>query len=197
MNQITAEIPHVKSLPAEDEERELAARVARGESKAFEQLIDRYGQRVVRLAARLLNWSAGAEDVAQDVFLAVLEKRTVFRGEARLWTYLTTITVNRCRSLRRRRWIYERALRVIAPYRNQPTVGDSLHERDTLASEIRAAVGKLPDNYREVVVLRYFEELKTSEVAQVLGVKTNTVEVRLSRARKMLEDTLGHLADSL
>ena len=86
---------------------------------------------------------------------------------------------------------------MIAPHRNQPTVGDFLHERDTLASEIRAAVGKLPDNYREVVVLRYFEELKTSEVAQVLGIKTNTVEVRLSRARKMLEESLGHLADSL
>ena len=115
MNLIIAPVSPVTSLPAEadDEDRELAARLARGDSGAFEQLIEGYGPRVVGLAARLLNWSEGAEDLAQDVFLAVLRKRTKFRGEARLWTYLAAITVNRSRTIRRRRWLHERVLRAI------------------------------------------------------------------------------------
>ena len=98
-----------------EEERELAARLARGEPAAFDQLVERFAPRVVGLATHLLGRSRGAEDVAQDVFLAVLEKPGAFRGQAKLWTYLATVTVNRCRTLRRRRWLHDRLLRAAAP----------------------------------------------------------------------------------
>jgi RNA polymerase sigma-70 factor, ECF subfamily len=181
----------VKQPPAEAEDRELAARLARGEPAAFDEVVERYAARVVALAARLLNWSDGADDVAQDVFLAVLRKGKQFRGQARLWTWLAAMTVNRCRSVRRRRWLTARALGAIRPAREeQSEPADRRSQRDERAAGIRAAVAKLPATYREVIVLRYFEELSLDEMAEILSLRRNTVEVRLSRARKLLEGSL-------
>src|SRR5690606_17069034 len=95
---------HVKQLPAEADDRDLAARVTRGDPAALDDLVEQYGARVIGLAARLLGWTDGADDVAQDVFLQVLNKGKQFRGQSSLWTWLATLTVNRCRSIQRRRW---------------------------------------------------------------------------------------------
>ncbi|MEX0977903.1 MAG: sigma-70 family RNA polymerase sigma factor, partial [Pirellulales bacterium] len=119
MNLLTATRATVKQIPGEAEDRELAARLARGDAAAFDRVVEIYGGRVTALAARLLGWSEGADDVAQDVFLAVLRKGKQFRGESRLWTWLAAMTVNRCRSLRRRRWLQTRILRRIAPARDK------------------------------------------------------------------------------
>jgi RNA polymerase sigma-70 factor (ECF subfamily) len=193
MKLLTAKRALVKSLPAQAEERELAARLARGEERAFEEVVERYGPRVTGLAARLLAWTDGADDVAQDVFLAVLRKRRQFRGDAKLWTWLAAITVNRCRGLRRRRWLLERVLRVVAPARDTQITAADRSETEETAVKVRAAVARLPATCREVIVLRYLEELKIDEVAEVLGLRRNTVEVRLSRGRKLLEESLGEL----
>jgi RNA polymerase sigma-70 factor (ECF subfamily) len=61
------------------------------------------------------------------------------------------------------------------------------------AEEVRRAVAALPQKSREVVVLYYLEEMTAAEVAEALNLRQNTVEVRLSRARKQLAETLGHL----
>ena len=191
MNLLTATRVIVKSLPATDEERELAARLARGDEGAFEQVVERYGRRVVGLAARLLGYADGADDVAQDVFLAVLRKGKQFRGDARLWTWLTAMTVNRCRSLERRRWLKERVFRAIAWRRDRESVpADRRSERDDTAASVRTAVALLPATHREVIVLRYFEEMSIDEMAEVLSIKRNAVEARLTRARKSLEGLL-------
>jgi RNA polymerase sigma-70 factor, ECF subfamily len=197
MNLITAARETVKSIPADAEDRDLAARLARGEPKAFDDLVEQYGRRVIGLAARLLNSSEGAQDAAQDVFLAVLAKGAKFRGEARLWTYLAAVTVNRCRSIRRRRWLHERVLRKIAQGGpGESTSNRALVHNDT-AEVVRREVARLPAGYREVIVLKFLEEMSVRDVAEVLGLRVNTVEVRLSRARKMLEQSLGHLADDV
>jgi len=185
--------PAVKHQPAEADERQLAARVARGDDSALDEVIALYGRRVVALAARLLAWSDGAEDVAQDVFVAVLAKGKHFRAESNLWTWLAALTVNRCRSVRRRRWVQERVLRVIG-LSAEVTESKQL-ERDEHAARVRAVVAELPAAAREVIVLRYFEELSMEEIATIVGAKRNAVEARLSRARKQLEPLPRPLAD--
>jgi RNA polymerase sigma-70 factor, ECF subfamily len=196
MQLTTARSAPVKPLPAQPEDRMLAARLAQGEPAAFDQLVECYGRRVVCLASRLLGWAQGAEDVAQEVFLTMLRKPTQFRGEAQLWTYLAAITVNRCRSLRRRRWLHERVLAVVALAAGQKSVSrQPVSEQREMAQAIRQAVARLPRAYREVIVLRYFEEMSIEDVGRSLGLKPNAVEVRLSRARKLLEASLGDLVD--
>jgi RNA polymerase sigma-70 factor (ECF subfamily) len=192
MNPITALPPSVEPHSADTDERDLAARLARGEPAALDEVVERYGRRVVALARRLLGWSEGADDVAQDVFLAVWQKGRSFRGEAQLWTYLAAITVNRSRSTLRRRWLADRTLRAIAPFRAQSQAPQALGADET-AQAVRAAIARLPQTYREVIVLRYLEELSVRQVAEVLGLRPNTVEVRLSRARKLLEPDLTNV----
>ncbi len=196
MNLLTATCAIVKQLPAEADDRHLAVRLARGESEAFEQLVEQYGPRVTGLATRLLGWTDGADDVAQDVFLQVLRKGKQFRGQSSLWTWLATLTVNRCRSLQRRQWIHQRVMQTIAFW--QPAETTTLADRpecDETAARIRAIVATLPAPSREVIVLRYFEELSIQQMADVLGTKRNTVEVRLTRARKQLEPLLAGLSE--
>jgi RNA polymerase sigma factor (sigma-70 family) len=181
----------VRAQSAEADDGDLVARLGRGDPAAFDALVDRYAQRVTRLAARLLGWSSGAEDVAQDVFVKLLGKPKQFRGDAKLWTYLTVITVNRCRSLQRRQWLQQRVMQLIGSRLVTPDVPrEPRIERDETAERIRAAVAQLPTNLREVIVLRYFEELGVEQVAEILSLRRNAVEVRLSRARKLLEPFL-------
>lgn len=190
----------VKLISTEDEDRNLAVRFARAESRAFEEVVERYGGRVTGLAARLLGWRDGAEDVAQEVFLAVLRNQRRFRGQSSLWTWLATITVNRCRSVQRRRWLYEKFTTATGLHRSNSSSGalscaaaDQPAMRDETGAAVRRIVAELPTNYREVIVLRYLEELSTSQIANVLGLRRNTVEVRLTRAKKMLEPLLAGL----
>ncbi len=133
--------------------------------------------------------------MAQDVFVAVLEKQGTFRGQSSLWTYLAAITVNRCRTLVRRRWLHERLLRAFGPLAGRPAEPSQLAELDETGRVVRAAVDALPAAYREVVVLRYFEQMAIAEMSAVLGLRHNAVEARLSRARKMLKSQLAGLAD--
>ncbi|HEY2841325.1 MAG TPA: sigma-70 family RNA polymerase sigma factor [Pirellulales bacterium] len=197
MNATTLAPEPVNSPPAEVEDRELTERFARGDRQAFEQLVDRYQKRVAGLAARLLGWTDGAEDVTQEVFLAAYRHQKRFRGQASLWTYLATITVNRCRTTMRRRWLRERVFGQVVsqPSRSAGEVaGDIKLACDETAQQVRAVVAKLPASSREVIVLHYLEELLVAEVADVLQIKRNAVEVRLTRARKLLATSLSHLA---
>src|SRR5947209_5770914 len=87
----------------------LERRFADGDAQAFEQVVALYQTRVARLASRLLGWRGDIndiDDVVQDVFLSALSKARSFRGESSLWTWLTIITLNRCRSQRRRAMLF-------------------------------------------------------------------------------------------
>ena len=149
-------------------------------------LIAVHHQAVARLAHRLLGWPNEVDDVVQDVFVAVCENLAKFRGTARIETWLYRITVNCCRR-RQRRWLLERRWwwHVLA---RRP--GADSPEDDDRQEQVREATRGLAARYREVVVLRYFEELTVDEIAGILEVKRGTVEVRLSRARRMLAERL-------
>ncbi len=149
---------------------------------------------VTRLARRLLGWHAGeVEDVVHDVFLAALTKRDRFRGDASPWTWLAAITINRCRSHRRRQLVrlkWWRATTPMAQSASEPR--ESAIERDEAGARVREAVAALPAKDREVVVLYYLEELTVVQVSAVVGASTGAVEVRLHRARAKLRQLLAN-----
>ena len=167
----------------------LAARCVRGDTAAFDELVRLHRERVAGLAFRLLGWRHDIEDVVQDVFVIALENLPKFRGESRLRTWLFRITANRCRRALRR----PRLLRGIV---NSPPVaseGERL-DRET-AAQVRAAVAALPVRDREVVVLRYLEDLPIEEIGQLLGLSRNAVDVRLNRARRRLRPALSSMLE--
>jgi RNA polymerase sigma-70 factor (ECF subfamily) len=185
---------------AAPDEAALARRFAAGEPAAFDEVVAAYQSRVTRLANRLLGWREGrggdahdVDDAVQDVFLAALAnaRRCRGRGTNGMWPWLATITVNTCRSIRRRAWVRLRfirqALAAGSPVTDAPT---NAVETDERSRKVREAVSRLGGRDREVVVLHYLEGMRPSDVAEVLGVSRNAVEVRLHRARAKLKTEL-------
>jgi RNA polymerase sigma-70 factor (ECF subfamily) len=185
-----------ESCPAGGEDAILAEALARHDPGVFGLLVETHQAKVARLASRLLGWPQDVDDVVQEVFLAVWKGLPRFRGKSELGTWLTRITINKCRSHRRKEMLRLRRLW----NRQQEDAADSVSadqvtlDRETQA-EVRRGVRRLPARYCEVVVLRYLEEMPVDEIGRILGLTRNTVEVRLHRARERLKKELAGLLD--
>ena len=156
-------------------------------------MIALYQSRVARLASRLLGWRADVEDVVQDVFLAAMTKAHRFRQDASVWTWLTAITLNRCRSQHRRAVLFEKFRRSRSGNLESPSSDHAMQRQETAASVRKLAVAALRMKDRELIVLFYLEERPTSEIAALLGASLNAIEVRLHRARRRLKTQLAEL----
>lgn len=182
--------------PTLDESGQGELRVA-GEMRTFENLVAANQERVTRLCYRLLGWREDVEDVVQDVFVTTLRALPDFRGDSSFSTWLTRIVVNTCRSAGRRRSAWLRWVKRSAS--EGPAEPGSVADDALVAAErhgqVRRAVAALPAKYREVVVLRYLEEIETAEIGEILGIKRNAVEVRLNRARARLRASLAGIVE--
>jgi RNA polymerase sigma factor (sigma-70 family) len=174
-----------------DDTGDLAARIARGETGVFDELVRLYSIRVARLAHRLLGWDGDVEDVVQDVFVAALQNAGRFKGDSSLWTWMTVITVNRCRSHHRRRKVIRRVMGILLARRmEQADPADSASLGDEISREVRTAVAALKPVFREAIVLFYLEHKSVAEISRLVRASPATVEVRLHRARKKLRSSL-------
>jgi RNA polymerase sigma factor (sigma-70 family) len=164
-----------------------------GQIGPFDRIVERYAADVGALANRLLGWPGDVEDVTQEIFFAAYLGIRSFRGECSLKSWLFTITINKCRSHRRRQLLRLRTLSRAAEKRRLPLASTaSKNPTDMeILNRVRSAVAALPARYREPVVLRYLQELSTDEIAQILGISQNALHVRLSRARKHLKENLS------
>ncbi|HXE51454.1 MAG TPA: sigma-70 family RNA polymerase sigma factor [Tepidisphaeraceae bacterium] len=174
----------------EADETDLAVQLARGQERAFDEVVALYRDRVARLAHRLMGWRGDVDDVVQDVFLAVFRKAKSFRKDASLWTWLTVITVNCCRTRHRRQALRTRLAAVLPWQARESDAADHGAIRDEAAMQVRDAVATLPPRDREVVVLFYFEHKSAAEIGALVGSSRNAVEVRLHRARAALRTVL-------
>jgi RNA polymerase sigma factor (sigma-70 family) len=182
---------------ADVDDSALVRRFAGGDPEAFDAVVALYRLRVARLAHRLLGWDGDPDDVVQEVFLAALQKASGFRGHASLWTWLATITVNRCRRRLRRRALWRRFM--FQRGREQATATAVAADRGALRDEthrrVREAVTALPAGDREVIVLYYLEDAPVAEIAELLGATSNAVQVRLHRARAKLSAALAEFME--
>ena len=167
----------------------LVEQFSRGDESVFDRIVERYSADVGALANRLLGWPGEVEDVSQEVFLAAYLGLKRFRGESSLKSWLFTITINKCRSHRRRQLLRLRTFSRAAERRRLPSASTACENPTDMETfnRLRTAVAALPAKYREPVVLRYIEELATDEIARILGISQNALHVRLSRARKHLK----------
>jgi RNA polymerase sigma-70 factor, ECF subfamily len=128
-----------------------------------------------------------AEDIAQEVFIKAFTKMEEFRGSSSLETWLYRITVNHCKDYIRS-WSY-RKLQVTHLFDHNQAGGDLPEEvaiHRARGKALFAKVMELPVKYREVILLYFFEERKTKEIAELLGDKESTVRVRIARALQRL-----------
>jgi RNA polymerase sigma-70 factor (ECF subfamily) len=163
-------------------------------AESVEEIYDRYAPQVERWLRRLAGPRFDPEDLLHDIFLVVVRRRHEFRGDAKLSTWLFRITQQVVRWRRRndaiRRWLWGQHGQPMADARaNVPTPVEELerHEKSVL---LHAALDRLPEKYRTPLVLFALEGLSGEEIAVLLGTDTNTVWVRLHRARARLADLL-------
>jgi RNA polymerase sigma-70 factor (ECF subfamily) len=174
------------------EERTLVDRVRAGEPRAFEVLVRTYQHRVFGVAARMLGNTAEAEEVAQEVFLRVHRAIGEFRGEAKLSTWLYTITSRLClgRLGGRERRVARDGEEVLTRLASGEADPAAALERSELEGALHRAIAELPEDRRVVVVLRDLEGLAYEEIAAALELPLGTVRSRLHRARMDLKDKL-------
>jgi RNA polymerase sigma-70 factor, ECF subfamily len=163
-----------------------------GDRDAFGQLMHRYAGAVYNLAYRMLGSAEEAEDASQEIFLRAYTRLSSFDRARRFSTWLLSIGSNYCIDrLRRRRYTWM-TLDDVAFTLPSTERGP---ERSALDQERRAAVQRalqrLPENYRLVTVLRYWQDLSYDEIARVTGLTESAIKTRLHRARHMLEEALG------
>jgi len=175
-------------------EQQLVRRFVEGDQSVFDEIVAEQQQRVTGLAYRLLGWTGDVEDVVQEVFFAVFKHLGRFRGESSLNTWITTITVNKCRSWRRKQLLKLKLLQheQAKPVLSAPRSDQGMADAETF-SRVRQTLGSLAGRYREVVILHYLEGIEISEIANVLNLTRNAVDVRLSRARAQLKTKLADL----
>ena len=178
-----------------DSDAELVARFKGGDRAAFTELVYRHQDRIYRLALVLLHDRQGAADAAQEVFLRAYTGLVRFRFHAEPFTWLFRTTKNVCREHNRKR-------------RFQPLESEPEAESATAGREwdeahcqrvIRTQVGSLPERQRDVVMLRFFEELSTQDTARAMGCRPGTVKALLHKAVQRLRANteLATLGESL
>jgi RNA polymerase sigma-70 factor (ECF subfamily) len=152
----------------------------------------RYAGAVYNLAYRMLGDAQDAEDASQEIFLRAYTRLTSFDRTRRFSTWLLSIASNYCIDrLRRRRfaWLTLDDVAFSLPSHERGPERSALdrEERD----RVQAALRRLPDHYRLVLVLRYWQEMSYNEIAQVTGLTESALKTRLHRARHMLAEALG------
>ena len=178
---------------------DLVARLQRGDDAAFETVVRLYGGRLLGVARRLLGNDADAQDALQDAFVRAFKAIHTFEERAQLSTWLHRIVVNTAlMKLRERKRRPTDSIEDLLPNfiaDGHQTVAsrdwsDAQLERKETAAVVREAITRLPDQYREVLVLRDIEDRDTAETAALLGTTPNAVKVRLHRARQALRTLL-------
>jgi RNA polymerase sigma-70 factor (ECF subfamily) len=183
----------------EVDDRELIRRCQAGDIAAFEPLVEKYRQRVWRLAYQVLRDREEAWDCAQEAFVRAYSSLSSFRGQSAFYTWLFRITVNVATDRHRSRGARTRALGgdPIPEEEWERTAIDTERGPDEAAVQaeqrerIRAALDSLPVKARTIIMLSDVEGLSYKEIAEVLNCPIGTVMSRLHNARKRLRSLLG------
>ncbi len=194
------------TAPAESDES-LVARFQKGERAAFATLVRRHQGALYHFAFRQLRNGPAAEDVVQETFVRVVQNVADFKNEARFTTWVYTITRNLCIDQLRKR-AHRKHPSLDEPRGDEGdgrTLGELVADKksDTersagsaeMKEHIARAVAKLPDDQREVFLMREVANLPFKEIAEITGVPENTVKSRMRYALERLQEALGAYED--
>ena len=158
----------------------------RMDDRQFEELYEQYANDVLRVSYFYLGDRQQAEDVTQDVFVRLLTSAPELRpGSEKAW--LLKVALNRCRDIWRAAWVKRVVLG--SPALDLAPAPDQIDDR-LERQELMAAIRKLPADFRDAILLHYYQGLGITEIAEMLNVPEGTISSRLSRGRKKLEQIL-------
>jgi RNA polymerase sigma-70 factor, ECF subfamily len=172
-----------------------------GDSTGIKLLVQRYERALYNFALRQVRSPHAAEDIVQEAFVRIVQNAQDFKYEAKFSTWAYTIARNLCIDLGRKNALRKHPSLDQAndnddgPTLGERTAGKSDVERELVSGELRvriaAAVEQLPDDQREVFVLREVSNLPFKEIAEITGVSENTVKSRMRYALERLQHALA------
>lgn len=175
-------------------DEEIKAIAPRNRERAFDLLVRKYRDRIYAHALYITKNSEEAFDVAQDVFVRAYHEPRLFDDEFHTRAWLFRVCTNRCynivRDRHRRGGILDRLGKQSETLRVHHKAIDDVLAREQ-SEGISAAMEALTDDHREILMLRYYQDLSYQEIADALGVKLGTVMSRLSRAKGRLQEVLA------
>lgn len=177
----------MKSMHREETKEERKEKTK--EKSLYEEVIRRNSETVYKLAYSLVRTRADADDIYQDVFLRYVRKTPVFDSAEHEKAWFMRVTINCCKNFWKSPWMKKRSA----------FESDAL-ERGALCEEtyengddqfLIETVKQLPEKYRVVIHLFYYEELSVEEIGKITKSKASTVRTRLTRARRLLKSLFG------
>ena len=181
--------------------------VVAGSELAFACIVDRYKNRLQNVVFRYVGDFQRAEDLAQEAFVRVYLHRERYRKTGKFSTWIFTIAVNLAKNEIRRKVRLKNVLSmdhlkevlgsvepIMTDRDEAPT--DRRVEKDQTGRVVSAAIARLPEVYREALILRDIEGLSYDEIGEILDIPGGTVRSRINRARLMLKDKLKAFAKS-
>jgi RNA polymerase sigma-70 factor (ECF subfamily) len=178
---------------------ELVKGVTGRQDDCFEELLERYGSKVINLALRITRCQEDAEEILQEVFITILTKVQSFEHKAQFSSWLYRVTMNasfmKIRTRNRRRSV---SLEDVEPSIKQNWAGnrselcdvDFMSSRHELRSAIQKAVDQLPEEYRAIFILRDIDGLSNEAVSRILQLSVPAVKSRLHRSRLIMRQQL-------
>ena len=178
-------------------DQELMRRVQGGDHTSASEIFDRYSRRIFNFAYRFLRSREAAEDATQDVFVKMLKNSRQFQGDAKLSTWLFSITANHCRDHLRKAdnkpKESEETLIAIAD-KSGIAADEELHRKEN-KNRVRGALALLTPEQREAVLLSRYQGLSYAEIAEISGCSEGAVKTRVFRAMESLKKTLSESSD--
>lgn len=186
--------------PNDEEDRLAMSRLAQGHDAALNELMERHGERLYHFLHRVLQNETEAADLAQEAFVRIYQNKHKFNVSQKFSTWLFTIATNLARD--RIRWrrrhptvsidaenpITGHDYRELLPDTGN-TPSEDLEKRE-LAAQVKEAIGQLPEDQRDALILSEYEDASAADIATILRCSSKAVENKLYRARKALKELL-------
>jgi RNA polymerase sigma-70 factor (ECF subfamily) len=183
------------------DEAEIIARCLRNDREAFGVLVERYSEPILNLAYRMVGDQMEAKDLAQETFLSAWKALPQFRSSARFSTWLYRIAANKCKDRLRARRPSEASEDALGANLDMAelAVDYGTPERELSQKEmglhLEKALQAIPVLYREAFILKHVEGLSYEEMSEILGVRGETLKMRVYKARVELRRKLAAFMD--
>lgn len=184
----------------EDEDVKLMLGFKQGDNSCFETLLDKYHNSIINFIYRFIGDKAGAEDLAQEVFLRVYRSAKTYLPKAKFSTWIYIIAKNLALNELRRKESHKTSSlqesisceetdmpRQFCDDRASAVMG---LEKQDLIEAVKKAINSLPDNQKVAVILRRYQDFSYEEIAKVIGCSVSAVKSLLNRAKKALKEKL-------